>query len=88
MEISDQVKVRRDRRHCPAPGRATQDLPLKRRTMTAYRAPAWKATRPSGKNRYVAQTGGLIEAEHQVHALHALPGRTFDQVVLNDQNDK
>ena len=88
MEISDQLKVRHDRRYWAAPGRATRNLPVNHRAMTAYRAPAWKATSPSGKNRYVTQTGGLIEAEHQVHALHTLTGRTFNQIVFDDQNDK
>ena len=63
-------------------------LPVKRQATAAYRAPACGGTITSGKNRYVTQTRSFIEAKHQIHALHALPGRTFDQIVLDDQNDE
>jgi hypothetical protein len=42
--------------------------------------------RTSRQDRHLPQADGFFQAKHQVHTLHALPRRAFDQVVFHHQN--
>ena len=48
----------------------------------------WNGHRSLGDYWKCAKTGRLWQAEHQIHVLDRLTGRTFDQVVLRRQNER